>query len=297
MDALGEYVNSSNIRNEEYWKNEALGVALKQHLGVLDRDYGEAMKQVKEELENIAARLSVFASSDGKACKLKETNAALSEPAAGQVNSHKTRERFTFESQDLGNKRNSTVSSAKEIFSQPVNAVSKRERVQLALALLKATLIHHSTPAWPKGCVLEAVNIFKKPGAPVTLSDAIKTLSLQVQVGGSCDDDDIDMENGSVASEEDLRDTYGIQNQVLYRLGVALLSIGLWTTMDWREFATVRRKARALDSLGGTYKKAVERLIWANFDVAAPTDLNNEDLRREIIQNIICPLEKKANRR
>ncbi|KAL2181132.1 uncharacterized protein P884DRAFT_296837 [Thermothelomyces heterothallicus CBS 202.75] len=146
--------------------------------------------------------------------------------AAGQVDDYKARERFSFEAKDLGSWSGYAVSSATELFSQPVDGVSNRERVQLALALLKATLINHSTPAWPKGCVFEATDILKKPGAPVILSDALGTLNLQVQVGGP-GDDDMDIEDGSVASEEELRETYGIQNQVLYRLGVALLSIGL----------------------------------------------------------------------
>ncbi|KAL2200833.1 hypothetical protein P885DRAFT_19817, partial [Corynascus similis CBS 632.67] len=101
------------------------------------------------------------------------------------------------------------------------------------------------------------------------------------------------MEEGSVALEEELRDTYGIQNQTLYRLGVALLSIALWTKIDWRNIAAVRRKAAALTELGHVYRDAVNRLIWGNFGIYPP-DLDSEDLRSEIIRTVIGPLERRA---
>lgn len=221
---------------------------------------------------------------------------SCAESVISQVDKLTTQERLRFKGKDLSKWDGYTASPATELFGQPVDAVSNRERVRLALALLKATLINYSTPAWPKGSMFDAIDILKRPDAPVTLPDALETLNFRVQVGNS-GDNDMDMEDGCVASEEELWETYGIQNQVLYRLGVALLSIGLWTKVDWREFGPVRRKARALDSLGGTYRKAVERLIWANFNVPAATNLDSEDLRKEIIQNVIYPLERKANRR
>ncbi|KAK4244224.1 hypothetical protein C7999DRAFT_35411 [Corynascus novoguineensis] len=208
-------------------------------------------------------------------------------------NENKMRERFEFEGKDLGNWSCYKLSSATELFSQPVKTVLNRERVQFALALLKGALANYSTPAWPQGCVLEATGFLRKPdGAAIDLSDALRTLNIQTQVGGS-DSVDIAMEEGSVAFDEDLRDTYGIQNQILYRLGVALLSIALWTKIDWRNIAAVRRKAAALTELGHVYRDAVNRLIWGNFGIYPP-DLDSEDLRSEIIRTVIGPLERRA---
>ncbi|AEO54583.1 hypothetical protein MYCTH_2297292 [Thermothelomyces thermophilus ATCC 42464] len=57
IDTLDDHVAQSIIWNEhhEYWRNEALGVALEQHLGGLYHHYTETMENVNAELEEIAA--------------------------------------------------------------------------------------------------------------------------------------------------------------------------------------------------------------------------------------------------
>ncbi|KAK0721115.1 hypothetical protein B0H67DRAFT_600367 [Lasiosphaeris hirsuta] len=116
---------------------------------------------------------------------------------------------------------------------------------------------------------------------------------MQIRVGGGAMAD-TDMDGGSAVFEDELKYKYGIRNQVLYRLGVALLSIGLWSQVRWEDIGVVRRKAAAFDSLGGKrYREALNKLVWGNF-VVDTTDLNNERLQAEIHRAIIVPLERRA---
>jgi len=208
---------------------------------------------------------------------------------------HQGRERFQFEAKEIGDWETHRMLCAAELLRQPVDMVLNRERIQLALALVRGTMVNHSSSAWPQGCVLEGLSFLQDPHAAVDVSAALSTLNIQVQVGKN-DTVDMDMEEGSVVSEEELQFTYGIQNQILYRLGVALLSIGLWTVIDWKDIAAVRRKAAALDSLGDKYQGVVKRLIWGNFGVDT-TDLGDERLQAEILRTVIGPLEKRTSSR
>lgn len=201
------------------------------------------------------------------------------------------RERFQFEAKEIGNWETHRMCCATELLSQPVDMVLNRERFQLALALVRATMVSHSSSAWPQGCVLEGISYLQDPQGGVDVSAALPTLNIQVEVGSS-DTVDMDMEGGLILPEE-LEFTYGIQNQILYRLGVALLSIGLWARIDWKDIAGVRRKAAALDSLGEKYREVVKRLIWGNFGVDT-TELGDERLQVEILRTVISPLEKRA---
>lgn len=167
------------------------------------------------------------------------------------------------------------------------------ERIQLALALVRGTLMNYSTLGWPQGCVMEGISFFNKVDDDVDMSALLNTLNIQVQVGNSLASD-TNMEDSSVTvSEDELQYTFGIRNQILYRLGVALLSIGLWSKVAWEDFAAVRRKAAALDSLGKKFSHAVQRLIWGDFGVDT-ADLSNERLQVEILRAVIVPLERLA---
>ena len=170
------------------------------------------------------------------------------------------RERFMFESkaleaQNLGDWDSHKITSLIELFNHPIrDVVLDRERIQLALALVRGTLMNHSTLGWPKGCVMEGISFFNKLDADVDVSTLLNTLNIQMQVGNSLASD-TNMEDSSVAvAEDEWQYASGIRNQVLYRLGVALLSIGLWSKVGWEDVAAVRRKAAALDSLGSGRK-------------------------------------------
>ncbi|KAK1829445.1 hypothetical protein QBC39DRAFT_356579 [Podospora conica] len=188
----------------------------------------------------------------------------------------------------------SKMSSLADLLVCPVHdVILDRERILLALALVRGTLSNHSTEGWPKGCVLGGVGFLHDGTGEFDASAMLETLSMEIRVGGD-GPTDTDMDGGSMVSEDELKYTYGVRNQVLYRLGVALLSIGLWTRVRWEDVGMVRRKAEAFDSLGGKrYREAVRRLISGEFGVDT-NSLDDERLQTEIHRTIIVPLEKRA---
>lgn len=188
----------------------------------------------------------------------------------------------------------SKISSLADLLKCPVHdVILDRERILLALALIRGTLSNHSTEGWPKGCVLGGISFLHNGTGEFDASAVLETLSMEIRVGGD-GAMDTDMDGGSMVSEDELKYTYGVRNQVLYRLGVALLSIGLWTRMRWEDVGMVRRKAESFDSLGGKrYREAVRRLISGEFGVDT-NRLDDERLQAEIHRTIVVPLEKRA---
>lgn len=178
---------------------------------------------------------------------------------------------------------------------RPHDAMLNRERIQLALVVVKGTLMNFSTRGWPQGCLLESIGFLHRTEGDIDASAILNTLNIPVSIG-SRDVNDTDMESGSLMSDDELQFMYGIRNQVLYRVGVALLSIGLWTAVDWRDVAGVRRKAASLDSLGKRFRDAVERLLYSNFGVDT-TNLGDEHLQVEILRAVVGPLERRAESR
>lgn len=226
-----------------------------------------------------------------KACSVTSTPRAR--PRVFSYDDVQRREQFMFEpkpleAQNLGDWDTHKITSLIELLNHPIrDVILDRERIQLALALVRGTLMNHSTLGWPKGCVMEGISFFNKLDADVDMSALLNTLNIQMQVGNSLASD-TNMEGSSVTVSEDYNS--GIRNQVLYRLGVALLSIGLWSKVGWEDVAAVRRKAAALDSLGKKFSHAVKRLIYSDFG-ADTVDLSNERLRVEILRAVIVPLE------
>lgn len=186
------------------------------------------------------------------------------------------------------------IASLADLLQCPVHdVILDRERILLALALIRGTLTNHSTEGWPKGCVLGGIGFLHDGTGAFDASAVLETLSMEIRVGGE-GAMDMDMDGGSMVSEDELKYTYGVRNQVLYRLGVALLSIGLWTRVRWEDVGMVRRKAESFDSLGGKrYREAVRRLISGEFGVDT-NRLDDERLQAEIHRTIVVPLEKRA---
>lgn len=208
---------------------------------------------------------------------------------------------------------------------KPEYVMLHQERIRLAAGLVRATLMAHSTPGWPGqqnhhqlplGCLLEQISFLSQESADISagvnIDSLLNTLNIPITVGSSTqasktipssnsdaemtDAGDInkstDHSSDPVSSEEDLKNTYGIPNLILYRLGVALLSIALWKPIPWQNITSVRRKARALDWGGSDYKCAVLKLINGDFGLGrGDLDLEKEDVQIEIVRNIVGPLD------
>ncbi|KAK4211001.1 hypothetical protein QBC37DRAFT_321169 [Rhypophila decipiens] len=207
---------------------------------------------------------------------------------------------------------------------KPEYIMSRRDRIQLAATLVRVTLTAHSTAGWPGhqsasvGCILEGIYFLIEgsvvdKSTTITIQSLLNTLHIPVNVGNSLevmDNDSSDTkmtDSGESVSprhakatsagtadsidpiEEELKFTFGVRNLVLYRLGVALLSIARWERIQWQDIASVRKKAAALDWGGKAYKTAVTSLI--NCDFGAGDDLTKERLQFEVMRSVVGPLE------
>lgn len=142
----------------------------------------------------------------------------------------------------------------------------------------------------------------------VTIETLLKTLHIPVDVGSniglnSISSSDTAMTDAGDSEQKDNKgDTTetavstqaylkaGVRNLVLYRLGVALLSIARWERLPWQDVVTVRRKAAALNWGGEAYRTAVKSLIDCDF--GAGDDLEAEKLQFEVLRRVVGPLEK-----
>lgn len=226
-------------------------------------------------------------------CLQLERAAITSRPQSFDYIDSQRRDQFKLAPKGSGGWGAHKITSLAELLNRRVRDVMlDRERIQLALALVKGTLTNHSTLGWPQGGLMEGITFFYKSDIEVDVKAILNTLNINVHMGDSTVND-TDMEGDTMSVPEDeLEFVHGIRNQVLYQLGVALLSIGLWTKVNWEDIVGVRRKAAAIDSLGGKqFRVAVKKLIHGNFGVD-PVDLNNERLQLEILKTVVDPLER-----
>ncbi|KAM7209960.1 hypothetical protein V8F06_014659 [Rhypophila decipiens] len=207
---------------------------------------------------------------------------------------------------------------------KPEYIMSRRDRIQLAATLVRVTLTAHSTAGWPGhqspsvGCILEGIYFFIEgsvvdKSTTITIQSLLNTLHIPVNVGNSLEVMDNDSSDTKMTDagesvsprhakatsagtadsidpiEEELKLTFGVRNLVLYRLGIALLSIARWERIQWQDIASVRKKTAALDWGGKAYKTAVTSLI--NCDFGAGDDLNKERLQFEVMRSVVGPLE------
>lgn len=95
-------------------------------------------------------------------------------------------------------------------------------------------------------------------------------------------------------SEEDL---YGVNNMTLFSLGVALLELAHWKSIerlgspqDPNAILTARRVSARSTPLGPKYKEIVRKCVQCNFGFG--TDLNKKELQAAVYGDVVYPLEK-----
>ncbi|KAM7196893.1 hypothetical protein V8F20_006860 [Naviculisporaceae sp. PSN 640] len=202
----------------------------------------------------------------------------------------------------------------------PHRVMLDRDRVQLAAALVRGTLMGHSTAGWPghrsasSGCILEGISFIHTGTSSmftaVQIETLLSTLNIPVDVGNysGCSrvsSSDAEMrdagesvrqgDRGDASESADRTQAYvqtGVQNLELYRLGVALLSLARWQRVPWQDVVSVRRKASALSWGGEAYKTAVKSLIDCDF--GAGDDLDVEKIQFEVMRRVVGPLEREV---
>lgn len=196
-------------------------------------------------------------------------------------------------SQDLEAMTAGKETALGDLLDQPVyDVVSDSHRITVALTLAKAMLKFHTTRAWPRGCLMSRVKLYRD--ADVTecdLAACLSTLHIPADVG--LRSSDIDMEEPrSMSPQEiqDAREVYGIQDMSLYCLGVALLQIGLWEAVQWNDVVQVRRKTARLSYLGEKYNTITKALVHCTLGYGL-SDLASDELQEAVIQKVVFGLE------
>ncbi|KAI0138654.1 hypothetical protein F4776DRAFT_619341 [Hypoxylon sp. NC0597] len=180
------------------------------------------------------------------------------------------------------------------------DVVSDKDRLRLAITLVKSMLKYNSTPWWPQEWTLRQVYVLCKGDRD--LSSSLNTLHLSTHIeptqsasGGNQSLAALDGENHPpdslpLESVQYAMENYGIRNLTLYGLGVALLQIGLWDHVPWEDHVQVRRKVARLSYLGKRYRDATKRLIDCDFGLATEK-LDDVKLQSAIFTDIVGDLE------
>jgi len=77
----------------------------------------------------------------------------------------------------------------------------------------------------------------------------------------------------------------------LYRLGVALLQIGLWKPLDATKVAQVRQAEERPSQFGPKYDLLTQRCLNFDFDGSRP-DLNDKGLQTKVYKTVVMELER-----
>ena len=91
-------------------------------------------------------------------------------------------------------------------------------------------------------------------------------------------------------------DYFGINNATLFHLGVALLELGHWKSLeslsheqDPNPILTARRLASRQTPLGPKYQEIIRKCLQCNFGFG--TDLNKNELQSAVYGDVVCQLE------
>ena len=176
------------------------------------------------------------------------------------------------------------------------------DRLQLAHKVAVAVLQFHSTPWLSSEWRIQNLAFF---GEETQISeDALRTLHLSAHFPESGRRPLATMEGFELGetnaptseSQGDLSLLFGINNMMLFSLGVALLEFGhrrplqaLRRDQDRYDVVTARRLSQSHTPLGPKYQDIVRKCLQCNFGFG--TDLSKPELQRAVYGDVICQLE------
>lgn len=166
------------------------------------------------------------------------------------------------------------------------------EQMKLALRIARSMLQYHSTPWWRSSWSLADLSYFDISNE---LSNSLATLHIDTKLPR--DRDALTMEDihhrVAAAAEDDKDDDSrlfcGIRNVTIYNLGVALLQIGRWETLDTDDIVKVRKVAGKASRLGPRYDTLTEKCLYCDFGFG--DDLEKPQLQSAVYESVVCELE------
>lgn len=181
------------------------------------------------------------------------------------------------------------------IFRFPVErTLSVPDQIRLALKLVKGVLQFQSTPWLQPLWRLQDISYFKPAN---DLAKALGTLHISSELSRSTQHDALMAGAGDgMLLLREAQYTHGIRNLTMHSLGVALLQIGQWNSLQADDIAEVRRVADLSESgsrLGQRYQKITQQCLDCDFGFGK--DLTQSELQSAIYRDVVCELEGLIN--
>ncbi|KAK6219295.1 hypothetical protein LQW54_002283 [Pestalotiopsis sp. IQ-011] len=181
------------------------------------------------------------------------------------------------------------------VLQQPVaNNLSIPDQLQLALTLARGMLLFNPSPWWRSYWSLENVYYFPSNNDDTDLAKSLQTVHLSAEIDARHATQDESYLTGRLSPAEpqdagEARLLYGIRNLALYSLGVALLQIDRWSTMNADDVVAIRRLARQTSRLGPRFQEVVQKCVDCDFGQG--DDLEKPMLRNAVYGSVICEIE------
>jgi hypothetical protein len=191
-----------------------------------------------------------------------------------------------------------------KVTKQEPASVDTGFKFKIAHKLAIAVLQYHSTPWLREDWRLKDLAYF---GSPQEVSnESLRTLHLKFSFNhNDQDQESVSSRRGIQASQDttcfDMGSIYchrGINNTVLFSLGVALLELAYHQPLENMSdehdlIAAARKKAMLGYPLGRKYQRIVQQCLQCDFGMGS--DLNRKDLQSAVYGDVICPLEEMIN--
>ena len=185
------------------------------------------------------------------------------------------------------------------ILAEPRTEVTVVHQFRIALKLALAVLQYYSTPWLGEEWRISQLQLM--PSAEEPPEDFPIYLHSKLFVSGSpislCADNSVETTEYSLLAHAQHR---GICNVTLFCLGMALLEIGHWKSLQelrilqFDDVDTARMLSSRTARLGKVYDRIIDKCLRTSF--AAGTDLAETNLQKEIYREVVRPLEQLIER-
>jgi len=175
--------------------------------------------------------------------------------------------------------------------------VTHTHQLKLALKLSLAILQYHSTPWLEPEWRLSQLMLLTTPTQPP--EDFALYLCSRLPTAGLAPDSCYNAQKVQMAegrSSLTQAQKRGIYNTTLFCLGVTLLEIGYWKSLndlredyDLDDIETARRLGNSHTTLGKLYDTIILKCLQCNFGFG--TDLTRPELQSAVYSEVVCPLE------
>lgn len=161
-------------------------------------------------------------------------------------------------------------------------AMTKRDQLKLARAMVLAVLYFSSTPWLPDDWTLGHLSFFSDRSG--NLPASLRTVNLGVTIPGAS--------HATTAEMEDEMLQFGIRNLPLHCLGIVLLQIDRWQLTP-ADVKLIRRLAQQRSELEADYQDLVEKCLYCEFNVKGDRkNLSRPELWQAVHREVLEKLDE-----